>query len=609
MNPSKPIMLPLAPREDSPSVRAAQEQNRRGKDIMEMFDAGDRDIPSHAQWNVPTEDARSAAYQEWAATVPSVMGEKVISAQAVADILPSIIPGLGDDPLTLDEVKESIGGDYASMNDLIETVARTSAAMQGADTDAPEFDEFVNERINSVRRAVATGYGSEGDIQLAAIARDAVAQHAPNGQYAMYAGRTPEQAAEADAKYGRYADYQLTPEGQQNHRALRVAEFLSAADRDYSPATWDAQASRAVGFALPAAARGVQQLAYGDARPWVAQGDMDTAGAGNALFDPLNEFATISQPGGKYAHAMDMYRRSAFPQEGGEYSVYTSNDRPKYNAYSMMTLPGKAAAYMSASYPLGYGGNYLRNNAQPGQFIGNAMERGLGQAVDDNAAATRIRIHQNRITPRDLPGLTSEQSAKAGRLMLEHDGKADAFNSALAGPLLSDAMGTKERTYLSPGASGLVDVPGALVSDQTNLTMNAAFPAGGAVMSAIKAGAGAKTLIPALKQSALAGARSYGAGLAARVGAFGDDVVEEGVIENSMFGLPQGGFFEGQKTNALMDDMDPKDVTVQKVVDKYADAVAKRQEATAPVIKQMRKERPPAKDEPRSRYGYASRQH
>lgn len=603
MSPSKPYMLPLEPREDSPSVRAARQRYDRSKEVQGIFGQGNQRANSQASWYVPTEDARTPAYQQWAAQVPAVMGEKVISAQAVADLIPQLIPELGDAAFTAEQAKEAIGGDYASMNDLVETVFRTSNAINGADIDSPEFDQYQQQRLQDIQRAVATGFGSDSDIRLAEAARYAVSQHTPQGKYALYAGRSPEAAAEADAKFGRYADYNLTPEGQQNHRALRAAEFLSAADHNYSPATVDAQVSRAVGFALPAAARGIQQLAYGDARPWVAQGDRETAGAGNALMDPLNEFATMSQPGGKYSHALEMYKRSTFPEGGGEYSVYTSNDRPKFNAYSMMTLPGKAAGFMSASYPIGYGANYLRNNAQPGQFIGNASVRGFTQAVDDNAAATRIRMAQNRITPRDLVGLSPEQSATAGKQMYEHDSKADAFNSAVAGPLLSDAMGLKERTYLSPFMSGLVNVPGELVADPTNLAMNAALPFGGAAVSAAKAGMGAKTLIPALKKSALAGATSYATGLAGRVASFGDDVIEEGGFENAMFGLPQGGYFQGQKTNELMGDIDPSEAAVQAVVDKYTDAVAKRQEATAPVIEQIRKERGPAKDEPRSRYG------
>ena len=574
---SDPYMLPMEKRKDPASVRAVRAQQDRQRETQRMFGQGD-DLIQTTPWTVSDADANTPGYRQWASFVPEVMDQKIISAKYVADQM-----GVSEE-----DAAKALGGAYTSMNDMIETSLRTQFSRMGVDPYDPAVDKYVQERIRDTQRVMATGSGTAQHIELAQQAMGAVQQHAPGGQYALQGGRTQEQAAEADAKYGsNYADFYLTPDGQQNHRALRAMEFLSAARKDYDPANAMSQASRLIGSAFEPAMRGIQQGLYGNARPFSS--DAPGVERGSALLDPLMEFQQMNTPGGKFEYATQMLRRSAFPKEGGEYSVYDAVDRPKYYTYSMMSGPGKANAYLSASYPVGWGSNWLTNNRHLGTFIGNALEGGIEDAVDDNRAAAAIRTNQNRVSPRQVPGLTMDQSRRSGDLMRDHDWDADSYASALLGPPLSRAMGS-ETAYLSPFSSGAANILGDLVSDPTNIAMQAALPVGGAVMGGLKGAATRSTLIPKLASAAKGAGKGYLSGAASRAASLGDDAIEE-TGENAVFSLPMGGMFSGQRDNHLMNDMSASQVTFGKVRDAYTESLGQRREATEELRRQAKERR------------------
>jgi hypothetical protein len=499
-------------------------------------------------WSPDDEETKTAGYDRWSRMAPEIMAEPVISSRYMADQL-GIPPQMAQD----------VFGDRISMSDYITAVTRMSEI--GALEERLRENGFPEEKIpamvqaqsehfgpqwaqqaDGARAALISGKGTDGQIALAKQARAAVYQHTPRGEYAQYAGRSPEEAAQASSQFGQSADFNLTPAGQQNYGAQRVHEFMSASQPDYEPATGWGQAARIAGGVLSPMQRGIQAMTMGNAKnPVDEQGN-------NAYLDPFRDAARIASPGGKFDFAADLAEQSK-----GASNVYDEQGRANFLMNSALTPSGFGNAYMNASYPVGYGVNALFGNKQLGDFAGIAMGQGLGSAVDDFSAARAIRTQGNRVTPITIPGMSDEQMQTATRQMEANDAGSDAYVSASLGPVLSDAMGV-ERSYLSPVGSGFFNILGELASDPVNVGYNVAFPGIGAAASTASniAKSGGKTIIPHLAK----GVKDYGKGVGKAVANLRGDMVDEGLVEPIQFGAPTvgiDGLFQPQTSNALID--------------------------------------------------------
>ena len=473
-----------------------------------------------APWSPSEEETKTAGYDRWSRMAPEIMSEPVISAKYVADQL----------GVTEDVAREAFG-DRISMNDFIEigtgismrsqfeaeseryaqTLAERGVAeeMIGpmVEKHAEWMESQVPAQVAAAKQSLVTGKGTDQQLQFARLALEAVSQHTPRGEYAQYAGRSPEEAAQADAQYGQSADFNLTPAGQQNYGAQRVMEFFSAGMPDYEPATAWGQATRIAGGLLSPLQRGIQEVAMGGAKDVV-----DDQG-NNVYLDAAKDVGRLWSPGGQYDFASDLAERSK-----GATNVYDKQGRANFLMNSALTPSGMGNAYLNASYPIGYGVNALFGNKQWGDFAGIAMGQGIGAAMNDAATARAIRTEGNRVTPRTLPGVSPEQMQQATRQMEKNDAGSDAYASAVLGPVLSDAMGV-ERSYLSPVGSGFFNILGELTSDPINVGYTLAGPAAIAAGSTAKniAYTGGKTLVPPAKNAIIPhlsqGLRDYGKGV------------------------------------------------------------------------------------------------
>ena len=539
-------------------------------------------------WAIDQQTMDTDGYREWAAALPAVMNNPVISAKYVADVL-------GTDE---DQARAAIGGDFVSVNDFLDTVVRTGLARRGDDPYSEDADALSQQVIAGTQQALGQGRGAGRDFRFAEMAMGAVTAHTPQGPYAQWAGRSPEEAAAADAQYGSDADMYLTPGGVQNHQALRAAEFLAAARPDYQADTGMAQFGRMAGAAFAPAMRGLQQVFFGESKPFADQ---------SQLLEPLMNAQQMSQPGGRFAYAAEMLRRSAPPPQDSlkwrdqDYRVFTENDMPKFSSYDPYTPLGMAhQGYVNASNPVGFGAQFLTPMKQFGDFLGTALGSDTQTAVDYRQAAHDVRMAGNRYTPRQIPGMSQEAFQNAVNAVRQGDAKGDSFASALLGPYASGG-----KSYLSPFSSGVANVLGELVSDPINVGYTLAMPAGGAIASGFKAAAAspARTLIPKLKAGATAGAGAFGRGAAASVSNVTGDVLDEGVVEPATFGATMQGFdlFKGQKDNALMEDADPATVNVGRVMEANTQRLYDQNEALRPLVERRREDRKPGRI-PQARY-------
>lgn len=548
-----------------------------------------------APWGPRDGEERTAGYDRWARMAPEIMSEPVISAKYVADQL-----GASEEA-----VREAIG-ERISMNDFIEVT--TGIAMRSqfeaesekyaqslAENGVPEemigpmvekhaewMEDGVQRQIAATKQSLITGKGTDRQIAFASQAMGAVAAHTPRGEYAQYAGRTPEEAAQADAQYGQSADFNLTPAGQQNYGAQRVMEFFSTASPDYEPATGWGQFTRIVGGLASPWQRGIQETFMGGAK------DVVDEKGNNVYLDPFKDAGRIATPGGKFDFASDLAERSK-----GATNVYDKQGRANFLMNSALTPTGMGNAYLNSSYPIGYGVNALFGNKQLGDFAGIAMGEGLGTAVDDANAARAIRTQGNRVTPRTIPGLTGEQMQTAQREMEKNDTASDSYASAALARPLSDATFQK-RSFLSPVASGAFNILGELGSDPINVGYNIVAPGLSAVTTMARniASSGGKTIIPYLKQ----GVVDFGKGIGKSMANVTEDVVDEGLVEPVVFGAPTVGMgiFSAQEDNALMDafgggkkpdeeGFDPMQANIERVVH--------RRQTTQPVIDAQKRTR------------------
>jgi hypothetical protein len=542
-----------------------------------------------AEWSPAEEDAATSGYQRWSSMAPEIMAEPVISSRYMAD-------QLGIPP----EVAQEVFGDRISMSDYITAITRMSEArsleQRLRDNGFPEeqipamvqaqsehFSPQWERQADGARTALVTGKGTDRQIALANQVLGAVYQHTPRGEYAQYAGRSPEEAEQARKQYGMSADFALTPAGQQNYSAQRVHEFFSAASPDYEPATGWGQATRLAGGVFGPMQRAIQEVAMGGAK------DVVDENGNNVYLDPFKDAYRLATSGGKYDFAADLAERSR-----GAMNVYDEQGRANFLMNSALTPSGVGNAYMNASYPVGYGVNALFGNKQLGDFAGIAMSQGLGAAMDDASAATAIRTQGNRVTPITIPGLSNDQMQTATRAMEKNDAGSDAYVSATLGPAISDAMGV-ERSYLSPIGSGFFNILGELTSDPINVGYNVVAP--GLSAAATTAGniaqSGGRTMIPHLVQ----GMKDYGKGVVKAVGNLAGDAVDEGLIEPIQFGAPTMGIdalFQPQSDNALIDLFGNSKAPNEEGYDSAGaneQRVFERLETTKPVIEAQRRTR------------------
>lgn len=498
-----------------------------------------------APWSPAEADMATEGYGRWAKMAPEIMSEPVISSKYMAD-------QLGMNP----EVAQRVFGERISMGDFLTTYTRLTEANALANrmrengvpeemiggmvrAQAEHFGPQWEAQAEAARNSIVTGKGTASQIALAKRALGAVQAHAPQGQYAQYAGRSPEEQAAAQKKYGDNADFNLTPAGQQNYRAQRVMEFFDASRPDYGPASGWSQTWRLVGG--PIASFGAAESA--------AYGGKETSD-GNWLQD----YRLLNQPGGKYEYAASAADRSRF-DGSGEYNVYTPDGQPKYPSMSLYNPQGIVdAGFMNSSYPLGYATNALAGNKQWGDFLGTAAEKGLGYAKDRADSIRDLRTQGFRITPHTIPGVSDEDMQKGIAEMRRNDAGSDAFASATLGPSLSKATGAKP-SYLSPFMSAATNVLGDTVSDPINLGFQVVAPGLSAANAAAKAAfSGGKTMIPQLSSMAKEGAKAYGKGAARAFKNIGGETAEE-VTESGVLGAMSGlgEMFSAQKDNALVD--------------------------------------------------------
>lgn len=589
------------------------EQDRWGKILAESRALKNFQDPSGvraAPWSPSEEETKTAGYDRWARMAPEIMSEPVISAKYLADQLSPFFEGG-----VSEELAREAFGDRVSMNDFIEITSGAamrsrfgeqseryaqSLAEKGmaeeligpmVEKHAEWMEDDARKQIAAAKQSLITGKGTKRQLKFAGLALEAVSQHTPRGDYAQYAGRTPEQAAQADAQYGKSADFNLTPAGQQNYGAQRVMEFFSAGMPDYEPATAWGQAARIAGGVLSPLQRGIQEVFMGGAKDV-----LDNKG-NNVYLDPFKDVGRIATPGGQFDFAADLAERSK-----GATNIYDQQGRANFLMNSALTPGGMGNAYINASYPIGYGINALFGNKQWGDFAGIAMSQGIGPAVEDAATARAIRTEGNRVTPRTIPGVSPEQMQQATRQMEKNDAGSDAYVSATLGPVLSDIMGV-ERSYLSPVGSGFFNILGELGADPINVAYTLGGPAAMAAGSTAKniSYTGGKTLFPPFKNAVIPhlkqGLQNYGKGVGKAVANLKGDIFDEGLMEPIQFGAPTVGLdalFQAQDSNALIDNFGNGKAPNEEGYDPIGantERVVQRLQTTQPITEAMRRTR------------------
>lgn len=393
---------------------------------------------------------------------------------------------------------------------------------------------------------------------LAKELRGMVAMHSPGGEFASFGHRTASEDAQARKEYGRDAEFRLTPEGKQNHEALRVSELWSAQDENYAPATPFAQLQRGLAPILA-----YPYNAITGAATYAAQNPVSTflnpasAFSGNSnrnVGEPWDEMAMISRPDGKLEYAAHMYGRSATSDN----NVYDPEGRARYARYDMSGSPVGlvTATNENQSFPFAW---WKQNVGFPfaevANYIGN-REAGGDSNYGRNIAELRRAV--NRITPVVPDGVDPNAVRRAGDKLTHATHAQTGYASAVLGPKVADAANAvgipAHRMYLSPAAQTFVETPTEMFGDLGNALMSVALPVTGGLIGAAKGGM-AGGLKAAAKMGGVAASRSA----AATAGRFIDDVTEEqiegGALNTAVQGF--GDYFAPEKTNMLMGNRDP----------------------------------------------------
>lgn len=375
--------------------------------------------------------------------------------------------------------------------------------------------------------------------------RQAVLDHAPKGRYASYGHRTAsENAAVASAPFIEDANYRLTPEGAQNHRALRVAELFSAGDEGYAPGAGFSQFTRAVG---------------GTFGPMInrVRGVSDTIDRRNAEGTAWDDMREIGSTYGKFGYAANLYNAAG---QGDPQDVYAPDGTAKYYAYDPTNVYGMGQSMYNTSFPMAR----MYNNTAPIREA--ALHLGNDTIPDVAQNLRRLRRESRAITPVVPDGFDPQQHREMGERLEGADTRMDGYMSAAYGPKFADAwnatagkagLGQAERTYMSPALSTLLSVPGESLSDPINLGMNLAVPGvSGAVVGGVRG-----NLIGGLKGTAIGAARGTLGGLAKSPMNMADDAAEE-MVENNIIGpttMGFGDFFRPEKDNLMMQGWAVKD--------------------------------------------------
>lgn len=298
----------------------------------------------------------------------------------------------------------------------------------------------------------------------AILVRQAVMDHAPRGKYAAYGHRTYSENAQVPKDKGD-PNYYLTPEGAQNHQALRVAELFSANDEGYAPAAGFSQAMRMVTPFVTDGDRAVKEFVQTGSLPYISEGT----------------------PGGKFDYAADLYARGA---QGDRQQVYAEDGTPKFYAYDPTQQMGLGNAFMNTSFPYARAMNNTAPVREMAMHAGEAIEgRDYTPTIEN---LRRLRRESKAITPLVPDGFDPKQHRELGEKLDTADSRMDGWASAFAGPKFADAqnavLGTKTpRTYLSPAMDTLLNVPAESFSDPINLGVNLTLPAiGGSLTGGVK---------------------------------------------------------------------------------------------------------------------------
>ena len=438
--------------------------------------------------------------------------------------------------------------------------------------DATRADNSLPDEELAVMKVLA-GDDRNTDTPHAKMAtqlRGLVDRHAPGGRYAEYGGRTQAEDSALHAKMGDNAYHNVTPQTRQNLEAQRVSELFSAGNEfnamtgnlGYMPDSQFAQVMRGVG---------------GTFGPYVDAVRSLTTEPGAFRLDRLGEahedMAKMAQPDGKYGFAADVWERGQ--RERGtpqDLNVFDADGRAKFLTHDPTTPQGLASATsQNTSFPVARGYANLAPIREAATNLGWKMGGG-----NTSAEGIRQMRHMGNATQQVTPeGMSPEEAsmnfskldnadrAMDGWISASHGpGFADAYNSTI-GSLTGDKM---PRSYASPFFTSILETPGEMLGDPTNLAMNLATgPIGGAVMGA--AGAGAR-MVPTSLARPMFTEMAVGAGKGALRGAgrmavrYGDDIVEEAGAENAMINGPMHGFasfFSPERDNLMMGTKDPND--------------------------------------------------
>lgn len=480
----------------------------------------------------------------YATAVQDSMTAPVISVQAAAQVL-------GYQPPT-----ERYPDGYLSPMDFVrEQSLQQSRAMFEQRRKAGPFppgaeEAFVqwsqqqaDKQADSVAGVLAGTYTTRNPAinQTAGQLRQLVAMHTPNQEFAKFGGRTASEDKQARQQYGSDAEWRLTEGGQKNYDAQRVAELWSATQEDYQPASTMAQVARAVG--------GSAAKAYNALVP------ASIPKAGQALTD----MGMINKPDGKYEYAARIYARAG--QNPG--NVYTEEGLPKYATVDPTTPAGLGAATsLNQSFPLAAWyqqvGGPIREVAN---YLGNDREYGDPNMVRN---LRELRAGFNRVTPVVPDGVEPQAFQQMGQKLAGADQRLSGWTSAYAGPKFADAYnatlgkltGPTKRTYLSPFAQTMAEIPAEIVGDPINAAFNVALPAVSGVKGMITGG-----IAGGARQAAMQGGGNLIRQLATIPKRSLDDMVEENV-EGIGFGSAIDGitsYFSPEKKNLLMGEADPND--------------------------------------------------
>lgn len=529
----------------------------------------------------------------YARSVSDSLDRPVISTQAAAGLL-GYTPEQGDYPTGYMTPREFLA-EKAAMpaRQLIEKVqTSTGTVPPWAEAMAQMIEEQALAQTEDVAGVLAGTLKSteKGVVSAANELRQLVTAHGPNGPLAAPASRTESEDAAVRSQYGGSAEYMLTGAGKKNHEAQRVAELWSAQDEGYAPASTFSQVQRA--------------LAPVFAYPYNAV----TGNSNRLVEEPWDEMAMISRPDGKLEYAASVYARGAGDEaKEGPVSVYTPEGRAKQGIYDPSSNPMGLVNALNENQSFAPG--WMRQNVgdrmlEAGNEIGNYLGGG-----DSNMIANLRGLRQayNRITPVRPDHIPEDTFQRLGQQAKGATTELRGWASAKLGPQLSDlenatlqrAMqigtmgqfgGDKGRSYLSPAASAVVETPGEMLADPTNLMFNAAAPlvgaAKGGINGAIRGG---------VRSAALGAGDDMIRSFAKAPTRMMDDFVDESVVEGPALNAATssfGDYFRPEQENLLMGKADPNAPGFDARVEQKAIDARQRQMEAASEYGQLMGQKP-----------------